>query len=64
MATFGSAYFTYLFFESGSNEGLWTGRTSIVEKREIGPTFTAGEFIVNLVNSIKTVSSEQELFRS
>ncbi|NLY11488.1 MAG: flagellar basal body-associated protein FliL [Firmicutes bacterium] len=50
MATFGSAYFTYLFFESGSNEGaLGTGRTSIVEKREIGPTFTAGEFIVNLV---------------
>lgn len=47
IATVGSAYTTYLIFRTDSNPGeLSPSATSA--KRELGPTFSAGEFTVNL----------------
>jgi len=53
-ATVGSAYTTFLIFGGGNGPGSGGGGSSIGDvssspaKRELGPTFSAGEFTVNL----------------
>ena len=47
IATVGSAYTTYLIFRSDSNPGE-PNPSAVAAKRELGPTFSAGEFTVNL----------------
>ncbi|NLJ74413.1 MAG: hypothetical protein GX331_05405 [Firmicutes bacterium] len=48
IATVGSAYTTYLIFRTDSDPAQQPNPSAVSTKRELGPTFDAGEFTVNL----------------